>query len=175
MQKVVLFSCTNRENSYSDKVTNIYKQLFEKEGVETEVFYFRDLPGNIISEELFDNKSEGFLNFIDSLIGVNHKFVFVISEYNGGFPGLFKVFLDAVPPRMWLNKKACLVGVSSGRAGNLRGMEHASGILQYLKMFVHYNKLPISQIDKIMDANGDFFHKEQLAVCHNQVKEFIRF
>jgi NAD(P)H-dependent FMN reductase len=173
MRKVVLFSCTNRSNSYSDKVTNVYKQLFENEGLETEVVYFKDLPENLITHELFGTKSEEFQNFLDTTIGKNNKFLFVLAEYNGSFPGLFKVFMDAVPPKLWQNKKACLVGVSSGRAGNLRGMDHANGVLQYLKMIVHHNKLPISQIDKIMDANGSFFKQEQLAVCRSQVKEFI--
>jgi NAD(P)H-dependent FMN reductase len=84
------------------------------------------------------------------------KFVFIAPEYNGSFPGILKVFLDAIPPEMNRGKKSALIGVSSGRAGNLRGMDHLTGILNYLGMHVHPNKLPISSVLSLMDAEGNF-------------------
>jgi NAD(P)H-dependent FMN reductase len=45
------------------------------------------------------------------------------------------------------------VGVSSGRAGNLRGMDHLTGVLNYLKVTVLPNKLPISRIYKLVKDN----------------------
>src|SRR5690606_19694238 len=101
-------------------------------------------------------KTESYQKLINWFVTNNHKFIFVVPEYNGSFPGILKLFLDSIPTKFWADKKACLVGVSDGRAGNLRGMEHLTGILQYLKMHVFYNKLPISLINKVMNEHGVF-------------------
>ena len=67
-----------------------------------------------------------------------------------------------------------LVGVADGRAGNLRGMEHLTGILQYLKLHVYHNKLPISVINKVFDESGNML-PDQLKVCTLQVEGFLAF
>lgn len=77
-------------------------------------------------------------------------------------------------PKEWANKDACLVGIADGRAGNLRGMEHLTGILNYLKMHVYHDKLPISVVNKVMDEHGNF-NEEQLRVCNKQVEGFLEF
>ena len=87
-----------------------------------------------------------------------NKFVFVIPEYNGSFPGVLKLFLDACSIREYKatfsGKKAVLVGIASGRAGNLRGMDHLCDILHHVGTIVHPNKLPISNIEALIDSKG---------------------
>ncbi len=53
-------------------------------------------------------------------------------------------------------------------------MDQLADTLHYLKMNVHYNKLPISVIDKIMDENGSL-NKDTLRVINDQLNEFIKF
>lgn len=149
--------------------------MLRNKGVECELFSFENLPANLLFSDTYGNRSTEFEAIIQHIIRPNHKFIFVMPEYNGGFPGVLKLFLDAVHPREWTNKKACLVGVSSGRAGNLRGMDHLTGILNYLKMNVFYNKLPISQIDKLLDSEGKFIYPEQNTVCDLQLNGFLEF
>jgi chromate reductase, NAD(P)H dehydrogenase (quinone) len=175
MSKIILFSCTNRPNSFTLKVSRIYKDILSSKGIECELFSFEKLPENLMVSDTYGNRSSEFEAVIKQYISGQDYFVFIVPEYNGGFPGVLKLFLDAVPPREWTGKKACLVGVSSGRAGNLRGMEHLTGILNYLKMHVFYNKLPISLIDKITDAGGKFVNADQLNVCEDQMNGFIKF
>ena len=59
-------------------------------------------------------------------------------------------------------------------AGNLRGMDHLSASLHYMKMNVHHNKLPISVIDRVMDKNGRL-NEETLKAIDEQISEFINF
>jgi NAD(P)H-dependent FMN reductase len=99
----------------------------------------------------------------------------VTPEYNGSFPGVLKVVLDSIHPKEWNHKYACLVGVSDGRAGNLRGMDHLAGVLQYLKMHVYHNKLPISLITKLFNADGTFNNEGQQKVCEVQIEGFLNF
>lgn len=175
MSKIVVLSCTNRHDSYTLRVSKLYEEMLKNKGVSCELFSFESLPVNLLFSDTYGNRSAEFEAIIEHVIKPNRHFLFVVPEYNGGFPGVLKLFLDAVHPREWTNKKACLVGVSSGRAGNLRGMEHLTGVLNYLKMNVFYNKLPISQIDKILDTEGKFIQPEQKTVCDHQLSGFIDF
>jgi chromate reductase len=83
----------------------------------------------------------------------------VSPEYNGSFPGVLKLFLDALSvkdyKKTFSGKRVSLIGVASGRAGNFRGMEHLTGIFNYLNMIVMPNKLPISSVEKVIDEKGD--------------------
>ena len=74
---------------------------------------------------------------------------------------------------IWANKKALLTGVSTGRAGNLRGMEHLAGVLHYLKITVLPNLLPISVINTLLDENGELTDENTLKVINQQLDQFI--
>ena len=79
---------------------------------------------------------------------------FVIPEYNGSFPGIFKAFIDASDIRSSFHgKKVCLIGVSDGRAGNLRGMDHLTNICGHMKMNVLNLKIPISSVGSLIDTD----------------------
>ena len=174
MSKVVIFSCTNRQDSNTLKVSKVYQSILNAMGVNNELFDFRELPENINVAESFGKRTAAYGELLNEIVVKPSKFIFISPEYNGSYPGILKTFIDSAHPREWANKKACLVGVADGRAGNLRGMEHLTGVLHYLKMHVYYNKLPISQVAKVF--NQDFsFNEEQMKACNLQVKGFLEF
>jgi chromate reductase len=172
MQRILVISCTNRPESNTLKVSRVYLQLLKEQNVETRLLDFCDLPETISFSETFGKRTPEFAKLISENVSAFNKFIFVVPEYNGSFPGILKTFLDSMSPREWANKDACLVGIADGRAGNLRGMEHLTGILNYLKMHVYHDKLPISIINQVMDANGKL-NEDQLRACRAQVKGFL--
>jgi NAD(P)H-dependent FMN reductase len=105
------------------------------------------------------------------------KFVYVISEYNGGFPGAIKIFLDGCSVRKlnesFQDKKAALVGVATGRAGNLRGMDHLAGVLNHLGTVVLPNKVPISRIKSLMDKEGKVVDENTVKTLTSQARELL--
>ena len=78
-------------------------------------------------------------------------------------------------PECFYGKKALLTGVADGRAGNLRGMEHFTGILNHMKVIVHPDKLPISVLKKLVNKEGDLMDEETKKVIEKQLKEFLDF
>ena len=74
---------------------------------------------------------------------------------------------------IWYHKKALLTGVATGRAGNLRGMDHLADILNYLKITVHPNKLPISAVNFLMDTDGNITDLNTIKAIDHQIDEFI--
>lgn len=175
MEKIVILSSTNRENSNTLKVSKIYKSILDEMGVETLLLDFRDLPRDLAFSESFGTRTTAYDEMLNANIRPFQKFVMVVPEYNGSFPGILKTFLDSLHPKDWANKKVCLVGVADGRAGNLRGMEHLTGILHYLKMHVYYNKLPISVVNKLLDSQFQFNSEDQLKTCKAQLEGFMQF
>ena len=175
MEKIVVLSCTNRPDSNTLKVSGIYRRLLAERGVGSELFDLRELPADVAFSESDGRRSAAFAALMEKYVLPYHRFVFVLPEYNGSFPGILKVFIDSTHPREWENKFACLVGIAEGRAGNLRGLEHLTGILNYMRVHVYHNKLPISAITRIIGNTGDFIHEAQLQACAAQIEGFLNF
>ena len=104
------------------------------------------------------------------------KFVLVMPEYNGSFPGILKLMMDNSDIRkVWWHKKAMMVGVADGRAGNLRGLDHMTNILHYMRMHILYNKIPISRINEEINENGEVLKPATLKAIEQQIDEFLNF
>lgn len=173
MESIVVVSCTNRPGSNTLKVSRIYENILKQTGHPVRLLDFCTLPQDLAFSETFGKRTNGYAKLIEEYVSPTRKFIFVVPEYNGSFPGILKTFLDSMHPREWANKWACLVGVSDGRAGNLRGLDHLTGVLNYLKVHVYHNKLPISVIGKVMNEEGVFISEDQMKVCEMQVKGFL--
>jgi chromate reductase, NAD(P)H dehydrogenase (quinone) len=175
MEKIVVMSCTNRPNSNTLKVSRIYEKILLSKKVSVKILDFSILPHNIAFSETFGSRTDSYNRLIAEYVSSARKFIFVVPEYNGSFPGILKIFLDSVPPSEWHDKDACLVGIADGRAGNLRGLDHLTGILGYLKMHVYHDKLPISNIVQMLDDRGEMMNVQQLKACTGQVEGFLKF
>jgi chromate reductase len=170
---MTIISGTNRPNSSTLKVAKHYQQLMEQKGEKTQLLSLEKLPIDIAFNELYDKRSQAFQQLLDTYILPVHKFVFVVPEYNGSFPGILKLFIDAVHPDLLRRKKIALLGVSSGRAGNLRGMEHLTGIFNYLGVFVHPNRLPVSSVLTLLDDKGAIKDANTLVVLEKHIGDVI--
>jgi chromate reductase len=138
-----------------------------------------NIPHDWFHEDMYSTPSASLIKLQDEYILPADKLVFFIPEYNGGFPGTIKLFIDACSVREYdrnfQGKKAALLGVASGRAGNLRGMDHLAGVLNYLGSITMPNKLPISQIKKLKDEEGAIADEETLQVMEEHAREFLAF
>lgn len=171
---ITVISATNRPDSNTCKIASSYMQLLEKQGVATKLFSLEKLSPDMHFIDLYGKHSEKFQQLLQEYIIPVEKFVFIIPEYNGSYPGILKLFLDAVHPDVNRGKKAALVGVSSGRAGNLRGMDHLTGVLHYLGIYVHPNKLPVSSVLGLLDEKGAVKDENTIKVLEKQISEFIK-
>lgn len=175
MSSITIISATNRQDSNTEKVANYYLNVLKGKDVDAQILSLRNLPESFLHSDLFGQRSHEFQLIIDTYIDKQTKFIFITPEYNGSFAGILKVFLDSVHPKYWVENKALLTGVSTGRAGNLRGMEHLTNILNYLKVNVYHNKLPISRVDTLMDAEGNMIDPETIKVIDTQIDGFLKF
>ena len=110
------------------------------------------LPATINISDLYSsNTQDPLIREIQTKLIIPCKhWILVSPEYNGSYPGVLKLFIDALSVNeisaTFHHKKIGLIGVSDGRAGNIRGMDHLAAMFNYLKMTVYHNKLPISSV-----------------------------
>lgn len=171
---ITIISGTNRRGSKTLKITNDYCQLLQEKNIDYQLFSLIDMPEDFKIHRMYDFETNGLNEITNTYIRTVNKIVFILPEYNGGVPGILKLFIDAIHPRDWKEKRVALVGVASGRAGNLRGLDHLVTLFHYLKMEVYSNKLPISKVeDYFNDING---YKENVKQEMNrQIDGFLRF
>src|SRR4051812_29924022 len=163
----LIISGTNRVGSNTLKVAKEYQRLLKERSIDAVLLSLEGL--NLLTRDADFEKIEKEL-----IIPINN-YIFISPEYNGSFPGALKMLFDTGKTHsLWWYKKALLTGVSTGRAGNLRGMDHLASVLNYVKIMVHHNQLPISSIDKLMDENGLFTDANTLKAINQQLDEFIK-
>jgi NAD(P)H-dependent FMN reductase len=165
---LTLISATDRPGSNTKKVANTYKKILDNLHVSYHFLSFEEMNVKARNEE--------FIQMENTILIPADKFIIISPEYNGSYPGILKLMIDNSDiSKCWHHKKVLLTGVAMGRAGNLRGMEHLTGSLLYLKMLVHPNRLPISQVDKLITNGTEITDEATLNTIRLQVEDFIKF
>ncbi|MCJ8211903.1 NAD(P)H-dependent oxidoreductase [Mucilaginibacter sp. RS28] len=171
---ITIVASTNRPGSSTLKVARYYQRKLAEKGVEATLLSLIDLPHDVIKTDMYGARSEAFKP-IQKLVTDTEKFIFIIPEYNGSFPGVLKVFIDACDfPQSFYDKKALLVGVSSGKYGNIRGVEHFTGVCNYINLHVHPNRIHIPAVHKDLDAEGNFTQPDTTRFVDEQLERFLK-
>lgn len=175
---ITLLCGTNRPESYSGRVADFYSERLSLKGVEHTQFSLLDMPQDLLNNAMYDDDvtHPGLERIQDEILIPATKFILVFPEYNGSFPGVLKAFIDASDiKRCWHNKKACFVGVSAGRAGNLRGMEHLTNIFNHMKINVLHLKIPISRVESVVNDAGQVTVPETVRLIDQQIDLLLDF
>jgi chromate reductase, NAD(P)H dehydrogenase (quinone) len=163
----LIISGTNRKDSFTLRIAKLYQSILKKKNIETPVL-------SLVGLDLMD-RNETVIKLEKKWLLPAVKYIFISPEYNGSIPGVLKCLIDVSDvKKVWKGKKALLTGVSKGRAGNLRGMDHLTGIMHYVGTVVHPNKLPISIVDTLFKED-EMAHQETIRSINFQLDEFILF
>lgn len=163
----LIISGTNRVGSNTLKVAKEYQRILKEKSIDSELLSLEGI--NLLKRDADFERIEN-----EMIIPIDN-YIFISPEYNGSFPGALKMLFDTGKTHsLWWHKKAMLTGVSTGRAGNLRGMDHLAGVLNHVKVTVLPNQLPISSVDQLMDADGHFTDQHTLKAINQQLDEFIK-
>lgn len=173
---ITIISGTNRQNSVSYKVAKLYQSLLGENEVESKIIDLADLPHDFLYTALYDNngKNPKFNTFLEMIKG-SDKYVFIIPEYNGSFPGVLKAFIDGMDyPNTFQNRKCALVGISSGMQGAGIALSHMTDIFNYLGMHVLALKPKLARIEKNFDGEEvtDTLYRQLLEEQISQLLDF---
>lgn len=172
---ITIVSATNRPDSMTYTLALAYQKIVEESGQAHQLFDLKELPEHFAGPQLYTDEDGPLHTLIQKYIIQSERLVFIIPEYQGSYPGVLKCLLDGIAPRYLKGKKAAIIGVSDGRAGNLRGQDHLTGVLHYLKVHVHYNKPKLSQINTIIATDGQWLQPQMETAMRQQLEEFVSF
>jgi len=167
---LTIISGTNRSQSMTLKVAEHTIQIAQSMNKEAKLLDLSTFSNDFIGPEHYSaDAMPTWLKDLQAelMIPATH-FLFISPEYNGSIPGYLKLFIDAISVHQlketFVDKYAGLIGVSSGRAGNLRGMDHLTSILNHVNCNVVPNHLPISGIGSIIDKDGQMQDNTKTAI-----------
>lgn len=172
---ITIISGTNRPNSFTLKLATIYKDFFDQDQQPCNILSLCSLPPTALFSDMYGSRTEEFSTILRG-IAASDKLVFILPEYNGSFPGIAKVFIDCCDfPTSFQHKKAALVGLSSGKYGNIRGLDHFTGVCHYLGLQLLPLKIHIPNIRKEINTEGFLHQEDTLKFVKDQVQQLIHF
>ncbi len=167
---------TNRKNALSASVAAYYQHILKEKNIESQVISLIDLPADFVASALYENngKNDTFNSF-RQIFKESEKFVFIIPEYNGSYPGVLKAFIDGMDyPSGLQGKKCALVGLSTGVQGASIALSHFTDVLHYLGMHVLALKIKLGEIHRYLkeDQLTSKVYDEMLRLQADQLIEF---
>jgi chromate reductase len=176
---ITVISGTNRAGSRTFLFANYFHELLVRKGVDSQLLDLVDLPLEAFTPGMYSSK--GIAPELKSIqeryvLGAQKLAIFV-PEYNGSYPGVLKLFIDGISvneyPKNFKNKVVALIGVASGRAGNLRGMDHLGDSIAHMGGWVLPNKLPLSSVEELLDDQDKLVDANTLEVLEKQANQLI--
>ena len=172
---ITIIAATNRPNSNTLKVAKYYQRQLKEKGADASLFSLEHLPADVLNTDMYGKRSEAFQE-IQNMVNNTEKFLFIMPEYNGSYPGVLKVLIDACNfPDSFYDKKAALVGISSGKYGNIRGVDHFTGVCHYIHLHILPLRLHIPNIKTELDAAGNLSQPDTVKFTNEQIEKFIKF
>lgn len=170
---ITVINGTNRPGNLSQVVARYYINKIEESGEEVLYLDLQAMPFEYLKLDSLKTEDEkiGLANWVQKFLGQTSKLVIVCPEYQGSYTGILKLFIDFVHPQYFEGKKIALVGVSKGRFGNLRGLDHLTGIFNYLRAFVLPQKVIISMVHTQLENEQLKDEKTKIEI-EKQLKQF---
>lgn len=179
---ITIISGTNRRDSECLTFAKKFRELLEARTSEpVKLLAMEEMAYDWFHPDMYEEEmqSPSLTSLQDEYMLPAEKFLFITPEYNGSFPGVVKLFIDGCSVRRYketfAGKKAALVGIATGRAGNLRGMDHLTGILHHLGTHVLPNKLPISSIAKLKNGSGVIVDMATIKSMEKHIDDLLAF
>ncbi len=145
-----IIAATNRQNSNTLRVaTYFYERLKKRNPYLLDLQQFQPL----IRPDIYQSYDPVLMQWAMP-VKTHQQLLFVVPEYNGSIPGILKLFIDLLPREYFKEKTCFLVGISDGKFGNLRGLDHFTNVLHYIGCFVHPYRIHIPNISTCLAEDG---------------------
>jgi chromate reductase, NAD(P)H dehydrogenase (quinone) len=174
MIKVHILSSTDRPNSNALKVAE-YAEGILSGYAETKLYSLCDFPLQEVVGGKYGKTPEAVQSYNSDFLDAD-GFLFVIPEYNGGFPGILKLFYDYLPfPESFEKAPVSLIGEAAGAFGALRAVEQFEQLLKYRKAYIFPERMFIQRVNKQFDEEEGLSSEKLQEALEKQLCEFPEF
>lgn len=174
---MTIVAATSREDAVTAQMARLYQQVLAEMGVNADIIDLKDVPTNILETTLYKKVKLPNADWekMQEKVSATDKFVFIIPEYNGSFPGILKIWVDAMKfPVSFKHKKACLLGIADGTQGSAMAMSHFADILNYVGVHTMALRPRFIHIGKYV-REGQLHNEEYWQFMRLQAEQFIAF
>lgn len=173
---ITIISATNRPKALTKSFSLYYQSLLNEKKIDSQILDLSLLPQDFAFSALYQNAGKNAqFNEFQKVIDQYEKFVFIVPEYNGSFPGVVKTFIDGLRyPDSFQSKKIALIGLSAGVQGGALALSHLTDIFHYLNAEVLGLKVKLSQINQYFKDN-QLDNKIYLQFLEQQIARFLVF
>jgi len=166
---------TNRPGSYTRRVVRHVDATYRDLGHTPTVIDLIELPPEMFLPAAYETKPAALAPFIDSVLRAT-GLVVVTPEYNGGFPGVLKYFIDMLPfPQSLRGRPVCFVGLGAGEWGALRPVEQLQAIFGYRYALIYPERVFIRNCEDAIAEDGRFLDPTLKPRLRRQAEGFLRF
>lgn len=172
---ITVISGTNRPGSNTRKIAALIQETLEGAGEEVTLLDLAELPVEVFHESSYASTPKAFAAFQDQILKTDGLLT-VVPEYNGSFPGVLKYFIDMLSfPESLYEKPAAFVGISSGRWGGVRAVEHLGMVFQYRHAHLFGRRCFIPGIGRVLDEDGRLTDPDVAERLKKSALDFARF
>jgi NAD(P)H-dependent FMN reductase len=151
---IIVISGTNRPGSNTVKIAAEAVERLRSAGEEVRVLDLTELPRELFDGESYAEKPPGLAPFQEAILAAD-GIVTVVPEYNGGFPGVMKYFIDMLRfPDSLYEKPAAFIGLSAGPWGAIRGVEQLEAVFRYRHANIFGRRVFLPSIGTCLDDHG---------------------
>ena len=166
---------TNRPEANSRKIALEIKSIYQDLKVKNRLLDLIDLPPELFSPEAYAEKPETFKSFADAILTADGLHV-VIPEYNGGFPGILKYFIDMLPfPESFEGRAVAFTGLAAGQFGALRPVEQLQQLFSYRNGYLYPNRVFIPGVNSVLNDSGKLTDEKLKKRLISQAEGFAKF
>ena len=172
---IVQLIATNRPGSNTAKVAAHVAEIYAAKGSPLDIVDLHKLPSEIFAPSSYAEKPASFAPFQEALSKAG-GIVIVTPEYNGGFPGVFKYFIDMLKfPETFASKPFAFVGLSAGTGGAVRPVEQFSTLVIYLRGILYPGTVNIPSIHGHLNESDRLKTPEIIERLEKQADGFLKF
>jgi chromate reductase, NAD(P)H dehydrogenase (quinone) len=151
---ILILSGTNRPGSNTLKIATILRSHYDALKIPTDFYSLEELPPEIFSPSSYMSKPALFVAVQDRVLAAAGLHI-VTPEYNGGFPGVLKYFIDMLKfPESFEHKPVAFTGVAAGLWGAIRPIEQLQMIFGYRNAYVYPDRVFIPQVTAKLSTDG---------------------
>lgn len=172
---IEIIAGTNRPGSNTLKVAHIIEKYYKDLGVDVRILSLELMPPEIFSPTSYADKPEGWSKITDRILAADGLHI-ITPEYNGGFPGVLKYFIDMLPfPESFEHRCVCFTGVAAGMWGAFRPVEQLQMIFGYRNAYIMPERVWFPQIHTRLDEDNQLTQESDRSMLENQTSKFVEF
>lgn len=172
---ILIVAGTNRPGANALRIARIIESVYQKANEPVELYSLEQMPPEIFSPASYGTKPAAWAAVQQRVVDAKGLHI-VTPEYNGGFPGVLKYFIDMLKfPESFERKPVAFVGEAAGMWGALRPVEQLAQIFSYRNAFLYPDRVFIPRVGSVLDATGNLNDEGIAQRLEGQVNGFIKF